>query len=187
MRLGWTRQETPTEFRLFPPGARASTTVDTVLGSSLEDVEQDDEEIPYFSLEYQLRDFLAANIGIARVDRKRLRLFVDEAGRDGIEYPSAVGPIDILAVDEQGDFYVFELKRATSPDRAIGQVMRYMGWIKQTIGVEKNVSGVIVAKAISDNLKYACKMVSNIYLFEYEVSFSLNRAHEIESQPDTET
>ena len=103
----------------------------------------------------------------------------EETGRDGIEYPSAVGPIDILAVDDEGAFFVFELKRANSPDRALGQVARYMGWVKQTIGKGKNVYGVIVAKAISENLKFARTVVPDVYLFEYQVSFTLNQAHEL--------
>src|SRR5208337_786081 len=55
-------------------------------------------------------------------------------GRSGIEFPTAVGPIDILAIDASGDFFVFELKRARSPDHSIGQPTRYMGWVQQTIG-----------------------------------------------------
>lgn len=79
-----------------------------------------------FGLEYQLRDFIAQNIGAIPVSGKRLRLYVDQSGRDGIEYPTATGPIDILALDDTGAFVVFELKRARSPDRAMGQLTRYM-------------------------------------------------------------
>jgi hypothetical protein len=109
-RLGWGMQETPTEVRLIKPGA-AATEVTEVLGSPDEQVVGDETE-PYFSLEYQLRDFIASNIGTVVVNGSRLRLFVDPIGRDGIEYPTAVGLIDILAVDDSGAFYVFELKRA---------------------------------------------------------------------------
>lgn len=59
---------------------------------------------PYFSLEYQLRDFLASNLSSIDFGGRRLRLYVDPTGRDGIEYPTAVGPIDILAVDDTGAF-----------------------------------------------------------------------------------
>jgi hypothetical protein len=55
----------------------------------------------------------------------------------------------------------------------MGQVARYMGWVTRTIGRDKNVYGVIVAKAISDNLKFARIVMPNIYLFEYEVAFKL--------------
>jgi RecB family endonuclease NucS len=110
---------------------------------------------------------------------KRLRLFVDPTGRDGIEFPTAVGPIDILAVDESGAFFVFELKRARSPDRTIGQLARYMGWVRQTIGKDREVNGIIVAKEISDSLRYAASVVPNVSLFKYEVEFRLKAAQEI--------
>jgi hypothetical protein len=48
-----------------------------------------------------------------------------------------------------------------------------MGWVQQTIGKGKNVYGIIVSKAVSDNLKYAATIIPNIFLFEYEVAFSL--------------
>src|SRR6266568_1033635 len=119
-RLGWTMQESPTEMRLIKPGAKTSSqTVGEVLGSN--DLTNEEDSEPIFSLEYQLRDFLASNLSTISISGKRLRLFVDPTGRDGIEFPSAVGPIDILAVDDKESFFVFELKRAISPDRAMGQ------------------------------------------------------------------
>jgi hypothetical protein len=118
----------------------------------------------------------ASNFSTIAINGKRLRLFVDPAGRDGVEFPTAVGPIDILAIDDNEAFYVFELKRASSPDRAIGQVARYMGWVQQTIGKSRAVFGVVVAKSISENLRYAACVVPNVFLFEYEVEFHLHPA-----------
>ena len=177
-RLGWTMQETPSEVRLLKPGADVSAeVVDQVLGPN--DLDSEDSDDAWFTLEYQLRDFLASNLSTIPINGRRLRLFVDPAGRDGIEFPTAVGPIDILAVDDSGSFFVFELKRASSPDRALGQLARYMGWVAQTIGKERQVFGVIVARFISDNLRYAVSVVPNVSVYEYEVSFRLQQAHEI--------
>jgi endonuclease len=180
-RLGWTMQETPTEVRLIRPGSdSASTIAEKILGN--DELTSDESEEPSFTLEYQLRDFLASNLSTIKIVEKRLRLFVDPAGRDGIEFPTAVGLIDILAVDEDGAFFVFELKRANSPDRAIGQLARYMGWVQQTIGRGRNVSGVIVARSISENLRYAASIVPNVHLFEYEIEFHLHPAHDLKKQ-----
>jgi len=178
-RLGWAVQETSTEVRLTPPGINASeAVVGAVLGGETYAEEAEAEEAS-FGLEFQLRDFVAQNIGAIDVGGKRLRLYVDPTGRDGIEFPTAVGPIDILAVDESGGFFVFELKRARSPDHAIGQLTRYMGWVQQTIGKGKAVTGGIVAREINDNLRYAVSVVPNVKLFEYEIEFHLKPAHEI--------
>jgi RecB family endonuclease NucS len=89
------------------------------------------------------------------------------------------GTIDILAVDDSGAFYVFELKRARSPDHAMGQLTRYMGWVRQTIARDREVDGVIVAKQITNSLRYAASIVPNVSLLEYEVEFRLKPAHEI--------
>ncbi len=175
---GWSVQETPTEERLMMPGSSAlESTVEAVLGED-ETTEENEEFSASFALEYQLRDFLAQNFSAIPVEGERLRLYVDPTGRDGIEYPTAVGPIDILALDDNDDFVVFELKRARTPDHAIGQLSRYMGWVSQTIGRNKKVRGVIVAKAISENLRYSVLVVPNVSLFEYKVRFELKAANQ---------
>jgi hypothetical protein len=178
-RKGWSIQEIPTEVRLVMPGhAGLETAIGAVLGEESEtDLEESEAA---FALEFQLRDFIAHNRSTIRVGGRRLRLYRDSDGREGIEFPTAVGPIDILAVDEDGTFVVFELKRARSPDRAIGQLSRYMGWVKQTLAKGKSVRGVIVAKEISENLRYAVSVIPGVTLFEYVVSFQLKAAHEIQ-------
>ncbi len=182
-RMGWTMEESPTEVRLIKPGQEGNSHVLTeILGRN--ESQTDDENDPCFTLEHQLRDFLAANLGTVQIAGKRLRLFVDLSGRDGIEFPTAVGPIDILATDEKGSFFVFELKRANSPDRAIGQLARYLGWVRQTIGKDREVFGVVVAKSISENLRYAALVVPNVFLYEYEIEFHLHAAKEVTSQTE---
>ena len=176
-RNGWTMQETPTEIRLIAPGSEPATEIiDEVLGSGEED-EITNEVSPSFSLEYQLRDFLASNLNSIPIRGRKLQLFVDATGRDGIEFPTAVGPIDILATNSDGSFFVFELKRATSSDKTVGQLARYMGWVKQTIGKDKEVFGVIVSQSVNFNLRYAASVIPNVELFEYKVSFNLTPVH----------
>lgn len=178
-RSGWAVQETETEVHLIKPDSSGKPPeLANVLGTDSEDDVAEPTEAT-FSLEYQLRDFIAQNLGGLSINGKRLKLYVDQTGRDGVEYPSAVGPIDILARDQEGSFFVFELKRARSPDHAIGQLARYMGWVKETIGKGCGVYGVIVAKMIGENLRYSVHAVPNVSLFEYDVVFNLRPAHQI--------
>jgi endonuclease len=54
-------EQTPTEVRLVKPGAGANSgLVNEVLGS--DEPSNDAAGEPFFSLEYQLRDFLASNL-----------------------------------------------------------------------------------------------------------------------------
>jgi RecB family endonuclease NucS len=179
--MGWHIQETDTEVRLVPPDASISASeLDAVLGNAGDEAEDTDhEEGQAFGLEYQLRDFLAENIQTVLVNANKLKLFVDQTGRDGFEYPTAIGLVDILAVDEEENFYVFELKRSRGSDKVVGQVTRYMGWVNETIGKGKKVTGIIVAKSIDEKMKYAASVIPNVFLFEYEVEFHLKEANAI--------
>jgi hypothetical protein len=126
-----------------------------------------------FPIEANLRDFLIQNLKTVR--NLNLQLFVDEQGRDGKEYPTAVGPIDILARDERGNFYVFELKLSKGPDKALGQILRYMGWIKKEMAKDKAVKGIIVANKMDDKIKYAVSVTPDVSLYEYELKFEVRQ------------
>ncbi|MDI1229041.1 MAG: endonuclease NucS [bacterium] len=145
---------------------------------NIEDAETEVEDISpaenseiAFGMESQLRDFIAQNIQTILINGKKLSLY-----DGGVEYYTDAGFIDILAVDAQGNFFVFELKRGRTPDYVIGQLVRYMGWVKQSVGKDKEVHGVIVAKTIKENLHYAKAVVPNISLLKYEVKFDLKDA-----------
>ena len=144
-------------------------------GSAPVDCPEDEAEELLFPLESHLRDFIAANIGSIKVQGSSLHLYVDSVGRNGVEYPSGVGPIDVLAEDQNGNLVVFELKLSKGPDRAVGQALRYMGWVAKHLAQGKKVSGVIVAHEIDEKLKYAVDAVPNITVFEYAVRFDLRQ------------
>ncbi|HYD17330.1 MAG TPA: endonuclease NucS domain-containing protein [Patescibacteria group bacterium] len=141
------------------------------LSMDSEDLISDENADIVFGLESQLRDFIAQNIQSIPVNGKKLSLFTD-----GVEYSTEAGIIDILAVDDKGNFVVFELKRGRTPDHVMGQLVRYMGWVKQSIAKDKEVHGVIVAKTIKENLHYAKAIVPNVSLLQYEVKFQFKDA-----------
>ena len=120
-----------------------------------------------FPIEANLRDFLIQNL--QTVKHHKLKLFVDSNSRDGKEYPTGVGPIDILPTDDNGNFVVFELKLSRGVDKALGQLLRYMGWIKKNIANNKAVKGIIVANKMDDKIKYAVSMTPDVTLYEYEM------------------
>lgn len=177
----WRVQELSNETRLFlPTTTDFGTNVEAVLGAENEDDESASSD-PAFALEHHLRDFMAQNLNAITVQGEHLSLYVDPAGVDGVEYPTAVGPIDILARDSEGVFFVFELKRGRGADKAVGQLLRYMGWVMHTIGRDTDVKGVIVAKAVDDKLRYAASVIPTVSLLEYEVDFRLKDANVIEA------
>jgi hypothetical protein len=137
----------------------------------------DDEKNLLFSFESHLRDFIVENIEVIKVNKHSLELFIDNNGRDGVEYPTGVGPIDILAADDENNFIVFELKLSKGSDAAMGQISRYMGWVNQNLSNKKKAKGVIVAKNVTEKLKYAASIIPDISLFEYELNFNINQVN----------
>ncbi len=161
------------------PGFTNFELVQETLGTEDEVDEGEDSVEALFGLEAQLQAFLEENIERIQINGKKLKLYVDpETGANGIEFRTPVGRIDVLAEDSDGGLIVIELKRATAPDHAIGQLARYMGWLKKTIARDRSVHGVIVAQQINSNLRYSIAAVPNISLFEYRVSFTLNQIEE---------
>ncbi|MFM0136429.1 endonuclease NucS domain-containing protein [Caballeronia grimmiae] len=172
--MGWSSVETESEVRLTPPGESAA------IGAILEEAEEsppsdadEGDEPAAFALERQLQEFIAHNLERLLVGGRRLQLYA-EGGASGLEYQTAVGRIDILAIDQDRNFVVFELKRARAPDRAIGQLARYMGWVKGHLAGASSVRGVIVARDIDRELRYALAAFPNVEIFEYKVNFTLH-------------
>ena len=73
------------------------------------------------------------------------------------QYPTPVGPIDILCKDKNGNFVVIELKRGKESDKVVGQIQRYMAWVSENLAKNKQVRGIIALKEYDQKLEYAVK------------------------------
>jgi hypothetical protein len=123
-----------------------------------------------FAYEADLRNFLAKNLSVIEPG---LKLYQDE-GITGIEFDVGGRRIDILAVDSKGALVVIELKVSRGYDRVVGQLMRYMAWIRKNQAEPgQQVRGVIIAREISEDLLLACSLLAGVQLFEYEMSLRL--------------
>lgn len=128
-----------------------------------------------WEMEKYLEEFIEKNF--ERIDFGcNMELYQDEES-SGRQYQTAVGRIDLLAKDKDTDeFIVIELKKGKSNDVVVGQILRYMGWVKDNLAnPDKIVRGIIIAKESDEKMQYALKMVQNIDLYLYSVSFSLRR------------
>ena len=75
-----------------------------------------------------------------------------------------VGKSDLICTDENDDLVVIELKRGMTSDEAIGQVLRYVGWVKENIaGDGQDVHGWIVTGDYDEHLRLAAS-AANIRL-----------------------
>jgi len=95
----------------------------------------------------------------------------------GQQFQTSIGRIDILAQRKDGKgWLVIELKKGRSGDQVVGQLLRYIGWIKKEKAQEKDeVRGLIIVGDKTDKLKYAIETVKNIDLMVYSVNFELHK------------
>ena len=134
-----------------------------------------------FGLERHLHDFLRDNWHHMKLGRE-WTLYKKPGDEDpGYEYPTAVGRIDLLAKHKaQPRWLVVELKRNQTSDQTIGQLLRYIGWVKRHLAEDGDeVHGMIICRAADDALHYALSTVPNVELRLYEVEFHLKEAETI--------
>ena len=65
------------------------------------------------------------------------------------------GRIDILAIDTNEQYVVIELKRDKASDVAMGQLLRYMGWVRMHLAQGESARGFVVGDSIDDRMVYA--------------------------------
>lgn len=117
------------------------------------------------SLEKDLVNFLATNTSLVE---------------DGLqlkekEYSTDIGRIDLLCVDRDGNFVVVETKKGKESDKVVGQISRYMGWVKTKIAQEnQHVRGIIITNEPDEQLNYAVAAHDNVKLKYYKVQFQLH-------------
>jgi len=132
-------------------------------------------------LEEDLRRYIAGLPSLEPVWGEKYRgykLYRESDGRvTGELYDTKiVGQIDLLYQNANGDLLVVELKRTEdTPDKAVGQIARYTGWVLENIGKGKTVESILIARSASEELKYATRALRDCKLFTYEIQFKFNR------------
>jgi len=128
-----------------------------------------------FALERHLHEFLRDNW--ERTSLGKEWALYGEPGADdpGYEYPCAVGRIDLLAKHRsEPAWLVVELKRGQSSDQTVGQVLRYMGWVRQKLASPGDtVKGLVIAQDADNLLRYALSAAPGVEIMLYQVQFSL--------------
>lgn len=141
-----------------------------VISASTPDV----EDASAFALEKHLEDFLVKNWKQTSLG-KNYDIYEEDGELVGQQYPSDTGPIDILAIsNDKKTMLVIELKRGRTSDVVVGQVQRYMGYVKEEL-LEQNqtVKGLIIGLEADNKLKRALSVCQNIEFYRYQIDFKL--------------
>jgi len=127
-----------------------------------------------FAMEKHLEDFLVKNWAQTEI-AQHFKIYEEDGELVGQQYATDAGPIDILAVSKDCQrLLVVELKRGRASDVVVGQILRYMGYVKEQIAEpHQTVEGAIIALDDDQKLRWALLAVPNISFYRYQVSFKL--------------
>ena len=178
------------EYRLYVPGvdpapihlpAKTAPSGQGDLGVTVDEEDDDAGEAidaalagsTQFALEKDLQRYLADNLQLVEPG---LTLFQDE-DISGFEYPAGGGRrIDILAKDKSGNFVVLELKVEKGYDRVVGQLLRYVNWVRKELAEPgQRVRGIIVCRTMSQDLILACSSIDDVELLEYRLQVTVSK------------
>lgn len=168
-----------TMFSIVVNGEPPPAEVIQVTGQEVTDTELSEPHLSVtFALEKHLEDFLIENWDKTLL-AEHLELY-EEDGEIAQQFGTDVGTIDILARDKRNKgWVVLELKKGHDSDKVLGQVLRYMGWIrKRKAQPGESVRGIIIAGQSDPRLEYALQAVEGVELYVYTVDFKL-REHEL--------
>jgi restriction system protein len=132
------------------------------------------EDASTFVLEKYLEEFLVSNWKQTELG-KLYDIYEEEGQLVGQQYPSDTGPIDILAISkDKKSILVVELKKGRASDNVVGQIQRYMGYIKGELAESnQTVKGVIIALEDDLRIRRALSVTDNIEFYRYQVNFKL--------------
>jgi len=139
--------------------------------------ENTSEDRTLFYMEKELENFLIKNWEKTELGKKYD--LIDEDGKFSQQYPTGVGPIDILVKDKKdGTYVILELKRNQTSDDTIGQLARYMGWLEENKTNGKPTRGIIITGSYDKRLYYASKKIVGCEIYIYQVDFKLKEFKE---------
>jgi hypothetical protein len=154
---------------------RYKTIYNSFQGADVSEEEKEEESIEETSFAYEedLKYYLSKSLSVIEPG---LKLFKDENGVEGIEYPidTENRRIDILAIDKNGVPVIIELKVSRGYEKVIGQCLYYKNKVKQLTNSTR-VRMIIIAREITPQLNIATQDLPDVELFEYRLSVKLDR------------
>lgn len=91
------------------------------------------------------------------------------------EVMTDVGRIDLFCIDKDKNFVVIELKVGPASDHAVGQITRYMGWVKQNLHEGRGLRGILVCADFPAGTLAARAMIPGLSLMRYKLSCNLEQ------------
>lgn len=129
-----------------------------------------------FAMEKHLEEFLVANWS-QTLFAKDYEIYEENGEPIGQQYQTDAGVIDVLAISkDRKRLLVVELKRGRASDAVVGQILRYIGYVREQIAeADQVVEGAIIALEDDQRMRWALMALTNVAFYRYQVSFKLTK------------
>jgi hypothetical protein len=143
---------------------------------------EDDSDIPeseVFATEPSPEPEVAQTIGLEKDMQAAIRQNISQIEQGlritdgGRERSVETGFIDITAEDSESIPVVIELKTGVAGQRAVAQILSYIGSVMEEEGID-NVRGILIASEFDRKARAAAKVVPNLTLMRYQFSFQFS-------------
>lgn len=164
--------------------------LDALLGFYVENKEPEEPQTSStpgaeFAKEQHLQEYLVSHWEQTNIGKDWEIYANSEDPQAGVEFSTGIGRPDLLLVHSSDDrVRVIELKRSRTSDKAVGQIMRYIGWVRQNLdeleGVSEksSVDGVIIGGRLSEKFEHAVSAYDDIAMLEYDIEVNLAQPEE---------
>lgn len=145
-----------------------------IIGPRITTNDETIEDPSAFAMEKHLEEFLVHNWSHTDL-AKKYNIYKEEGEHTGQQFLTDTGSIDILAISkDKKSLLVVELKKGRASDVVVGQLLRYMGYVKEVLAEDtQTVKGVIIAMEDDPKIRRSLSMVPNIDFYRYQISFKL--------------
>ena len=122
----------------------------------------------------QVRDLLAEDPALLEPG---LALVRDANSSSGVEYPTDVGPIDLLARDSSGALVVVTVAKGGSGTDLVAEILQRIGWVRKHVAkTREGVRGLVVMDEAPASLSYAAAAVADTVGFRiYRLKLSFEK------------
>lgn len=127
--------------------------------------------------EKAVEEWLQRNWG--STEFSRLGIDLCEPSTHGFRCRQVLTPmntIDLLGFHQQRrEWWVFELKKGRTSDAVVGQIGRYIGWMRERVTPTEDVRGAIIVGRTDDKLIYSVRSNARLSLWEYDSQFAVRQ------------
>ena len=131
-----------------------------------------------FALEKYLEEFIIDNWNSIEGIGDKYQICEEQVDGKRKKFRTDTGEVDIFALSkDKTEYLIIELKKGRASDSVVGQIQRYMGYVKDEVAnSDQKVKGLIIALDDDLRIRRALSVTNDIEFNSYKIDFKLYKS-----------